>query len=103
MLYWDYAKNKAHLYIPGYADKALQHFKKRLPPRLQHQPYHRMVPVYGAKVQYAKTEDSSQPLTKEESILVQQFIGNLLFYGSTVDVTTLMALSTMTSEQSATT
>ena len=52
-----------------------------------------MVPEYGAKIKYAKPEDSSQPLTKEETAFVQQVIGTFLFYGIVVDATMLTALS----------
>ena len=51
-----------------------------------------MVPKYGDKLQYENPEDSSRPLTKEETIFVQQVIRKFLFYGRAVDETIMKEL-----------
>ena len=93
MLDWYFAKKKVYLSIPGYVENPLQYFKQKRPSRPQHQPYQHTIPAYGAKIKYVKPEDSSQPLTKEETAFVQQVIGTFLFYGIVVDATMLTALS----------
>jgi hypothetical protein len=37
-----------------------------------------LIPQYGAKTQYAKEENESPPLSKEETKYIQAFIGTLL-------------------------
>ena len=62
-----------------------------------------MVPEYGAKIKYAKPEDSSQPLTKEETISVKQVIVTFLFYQISFDATIMMSLSAIAYKQASTT
>ena len=57
------------------------------------------MPAYGAKVQLAAAEDTSNELSKEEKTFVQQVIGTFLFYGRAVDGTMLTALSEIASSQ----
>ena len=54
---------------------------------------------YGAKVQYAKEEDTADPLSKEEKKYIQQVLGTFLYYVWMVDDTILTALSAIASEQ----
>ena len=58
-----------------------------------------MVPNYGAKVQYAPDDDTSQLATKEEKTFIQQVVETFLYYGRAVDGTMLTALSAIASEQ----
>ncbi len=48
--------------------------------------------MYGATVQYAKPEDTSQRLTPSEKKYIQEVIGTFLYYGHAVDSTMLTAL-----------
>ena len=61
---WDYKKQEVHLSMPGYVEKALAWLKHEKPRKNQDQPHKHVIPVYGATVQYAKEEDTSQPLDK---------------------------------------
>jgi hypothetical protein len=63
---WDYKKRKVHLSMPGYVERALTRFRHPMPKQLQHQPHKHTVPTYGATIQYAKDDDATHPLLKEE-------------------------------------
>jgi hypothetical protein len=98
---WDYKNRHIHLSMPGYIAKALARFGHENPAKPQHQPHQHTIPTYGATVQYAKPADTSNPLSKEDKKVIQQVIGTLLYYGRAVDATILVALSSLTSAQSA--
>ena len=61
---WDYTNRRVHLSMPGYINKALQHFTHERPQRLQNSPHPHVAPTYRAKVQYVKLEELSEPLDK---------------------------------------
>jgi hypothetical protein len=65
----------------------------------QHQPHKHTMPSYRATIQYAKTEDTSKLLSKEEKNYITQVIGTLLYYGQGVESTMLTALSSLASTQ----
>jgi hypothetical protein len=96
---WDYTKREVHLTMPGYIDKALARFNHEAPKKPQHQPHEHTVPTFGATVQYAKEEDKTAQLSKEDKKYIQQVLGTLLYYGRAVDSTILVALSTIASAQ----
>ena len=56
--------------------------------------------MYGAKIQYARPADNSEPATKDEEKFIRQVIGTLLYYTRAVDSTLLVALSALASAQS---
>ncbi len=58
-----------------------------------------MIPQYGAKTQYAKDNDESPPVFKEEMKYVQAVAGTLLYYARAVDAAIFMALSSIATEQ----
>ena len=64
----------------GYVGKACTRFQHKAPTRSQDSLYQHAIPNYGSKIQYAKEDDSSRLLTKEEKTYVQQVIGTFLFY-----------------------
>jgi hypothetical protein len=96
---WDYTKHEVHLTMPGYVDKELARFYHKAPMKPQHQPHEHTIPVFGATAQYAKQEDTTKQLPKEDKKIIQQVLGTLLYYGRTVDSTILVALSTIASAQ----
>jgi hypothetical protein len=51
------------------------------------------------KTQYAKDDDESPPLSKEETKYVQAVAGTLLYYARAVDTTILTALSLIATKQ----
>ena len=85
----------------GYGGKTCARFQHEAPKQSQDSPYQHAIPNYGTKIQYAKEEDSSRLLTKEEKTYVQQVIGTFLFYGRAVDGTMLMPLSAIAATQAA--
>jgi Reverse transcriptase (RNA-dependent DNA polymerase) len=96
---WNYEAGHVTLSMPGYVDKALQRFTHPTPTRSQHSPHPWIPPNYGASVQYAEPEDTSPPLDKRGTKLLQEVIGTFLFYGRAVDNTMLAALGTLATAQ----
>jgi hypothetical protein len=96
---WDYKGREVHISMPGYIKKALAQCGHQVPKDPQHQPHKHTIPSYGATIQYAKAEDTSRPLAKDEKKYIQQIIGTFLYYGRAVDPTMLTSLSSMGSTQ----
>ena len=65
------------------------------------QPHEHAVPVYGAKIQYAKDADSSAKLGPEGKLFIQQVTSTFLYYARAFDSTMLVALSAIASDQAA--
>jgi len=63
---WDYKKREVHLSIPGYVEQALARFGHNIPKQLQHKRHKHAAPTYRATVQYAKVDDVTKLLSKEE-------------------------------------
>ena len=85
--------------MPGYVNMALIRFKHWTPKRWQDQPYLHVIPIYGAKTQYAVGPDGAALLDKDGTQFVQQFTGTFLYYARAVDSTMLVTLSALASEQ----
>ena len=96
---WDYKKREVHLSMPGYVERAIARFGHLIPKQSQHQPHKHTVPTYGATIQYAKNNDATNLLSKEEKKYIQQVLGTFLYYGRAVDSTMLTALSSIASTQ----
>ena len=58
-------------------------------------------PKYGSRVQYADAPDSSPPLPASATRHVQQVVGTFLYYAIALDLSLLVALGDLASEQSA--
>ena len=86
--------------MPEYIKKAMVQFGHKQPSKPQMQPHPHTKPVYGAKMQYAKPTNNSEPATNEEEKFIHQVIGTLLYYARAVDLTLLVALSALSSAQS---
>jgi hypothetical protein len=52
--------------MPGYIKKTLARFNHKAPKKPQHQPHEHTIPVFGATLQYAKQEDVTEQLPKED-------------------------------------
>ncbi len=96
---WDYKNCKAHIHMPGYLQKALIRFKHKTLDKLQNSLHPHVIQQYRAKTQYAKEEDVSPPLSKEETKYVQAVAGTLLYYARAVNTTIRMALSSIATKQ----
>jgi hypothetical protein len=86
--------------MPGYVERAIQHFQHPMPTRPEHSPHHWNAPKYGAKVQYAKPDDATPCLDSSSKQRVQEIIGTFLFYAWAINLTMLKALGTMLTQQS---
>ncbi len=96
---WDYNKGQVHVHMPGYLDKAFLKFKHAAPIKKQNSPYPHANPQYGAKIQYAESQDESPLLNEQDTTHVQAVMGTLLYYARAVDSTILTALSSLITEQ----
>ena len=65
----------------------------------QHCPYTHQPRQYGTEAQRPIPPNTSPPLSKDEIKHIQQIIGSILYYACVVDLTVLMALSTIASKQ----
>jgi hypothetical protein len=83
--------------MPGYIIKQLQKYKHAIPAKLQHYPYTPQSRQCGSKVQQLLPVDTSPPLLDANIKHIQWVIGSILYYACAVDLTVLMALSTIAS------
>jgi len=70
-----------------------------MPTRPQHCPYSPAPKQYGAKVQAPLPVDISPKLSPEEIKEIQRVVSSILYYARAVDITVLMALSSIAIEQ----
>ena len=96
---WDYIQRLVHISMPGYCENARQRFKHAMPTKRQDQPYPHIERTYGAKQQFAETDDTSPSLNKQQKTLVQEVVGVFLYYARAVDCTMLPALGSLASQQ----
>jgi hypothetical protein len=86
--------------MPGYIKKVLQKYKHHTPSKPQHCPYAPAPKQYGAKAQAPLPVDIPPKLSPNKVKKIQQVIGSILYYAHAVDITVLMALSSIAVEQS---
>jgi len=100
---WHYATNMADRYVdismPKYVIKQLVKYEHPMPKRLQHCPYSPNPIQYGKDNQNVTPEDNSPKLDKNGKKRIQQVVGSFLYYARAVDITILMALSSIAAEQ----
>jgi hypothetical protein len=97
-LKWDYKHRTCDISMPGYVSNVLSKFQHDAPKHPQHTPSRYVLPVYGAKTQYATT-DETPPLTAQQCLTTQKFTGSVLYYARAVDPTVLMPLNETATEQ----
>jgi hypothetical protein len=100
---WDYNARTLNILMPGYITKLLQNYKHRIPPKPQHCPYSPSPKQYGAKAQALIPINIFSKLSPKEIKEIQQIIGSILYYAGAVDITVLMALSSIGIETKGTT
>jgi hypothetical protein len=84
--------------MPGYVSNVLSKFLHDAPKHPQHTPSRYVTPVYGAKTQYATT-DETPPLTATQCLTIQKVTGYVLYYARAVDPTVLMPLNDIVTEK----
>jgi hypothetical protein len=98
-LNWNYNNRTLDILMPGYIIKQLQKYKHAIPAKPQHCPYTSQPGQYGSKAQWPLPLDTSPPLMDAGIKHIQWVIGSILYYARAVDLTVLMALSTISSKQ----
>jgi hypothetical protein len=97
-LKWDYDARTLNISMLGYIIKQLQKYKHASPPKPQHCPY--APKQFGSKAQHPLPPNTSPLLSNADIKHVQRIIESILYYTRVVDLTMLMALSTIASKQS---
>ena len=87
--------------MPNYVQHALHRLQHSLPTRLQHSPHRHNIPVYGHRIQFADSQDDKKEvfLSASAKTLIQRIIGIFLYYGIALDLTMLVALGTLATQQ----
>jgi hypothetical protein len=85
--------------MPGYIKKKLQEYKHAFPGRLQYCPYSPEPKLFGVDVHAPIGLDATAVLDAKGIKRVQQILGSILYYARAVDMTVLMALSSIAVEQ----
>ena len=97
---WDYIQWTLDISMPGYIKKQLQKYKHDMPKCPKNCPYQPQEKKYGKAAQYPISLDTSSGLEGKEIKVVQQVVGGILWDARSVNMTVLMALSTIVSQQS---
>ena len=102
ILDWDYSARKVYLSMPNYVQHALHRLQHSLPTRLQHALHQHNKLVYGQRIQFSESQDDSREvfLSASAKTLIQQIIGIFLYYGFALELTMLVALVTLATQQS---
>ncbi len=95
---WNYVAQTLYISMPGYIKKQLLKFEHVMR-RMQHCLYSPEPKRYGAETQSPLLQDNTRKLNEKEIKQVQTIVGSILYYSRVVDMTVLLALSTIASEQ----
>ncbi len=98
-LAWDYQAGTIDILMPGNIKKKLQEYKHVVAKKGQTCPYTPAPKHYGSEAQVPLPPDESPLLDKAGVKQVQQIMASILYYARAVDMTVLMALSTIAAEQ----
>jgi hypothetical protein len=98
-LKWDYDARTVDISMPNYIKKKLQEYNHVLPKKPQHCPYLPVPKQFGTEAQKPLPPDDSPSLDAKGIKRVQQIVGSILYYARAVDMTVLMALSSIAVEQ----
>jgi hypothetical protein len=85
--------------MPGYIKKKLQKYKHLLVGRIQNCPYSPEPKKFGLDAQAPLMPDATPVLDVGGIKQIQQIVGSILYYARTVNMTVLMALSSIVVEQ----
>jgi hypothetical protein len=98
-LEWDYVGRTVDISMPGYIKVKLQKYKHIMPKKLQMCPYSPKLKKFSTKAQAPLPHDSTPTLDTNDIKRVQKFVGSILYYARAVDMTVLIALSSIAVEQ----
>lgn len=87
--------------MPKYVDKLLHKYQHKKPAKPQLSPHEASpyIPMKKEERQYAPTADTSETLSKQDTLIVQSIVGTLLYYGQAINNTILTALNSISAEQ----
>jgi hypothetical protein len=88
--------------MTGYVANVISKFQHDTPTHPQHTPFRYIMPVYGAKTQYA-TQDEIPPLVEKKCLNIQKVTGSVLYYAISVEPTFFMPLNYIATEQTTST
>jgi hypothetical protein len=100
---WNYNKRTCRLTMDTYISALLLKYDHPRPRKPQHAPHKHRDIIYGAKEQLLPDNDTSPPLDAAGIKRIQGIVGSLLYYARAVDNKLLVALSTISSQQTAAT
>ena len=96
---WNYDNGNVDISMLGYIKKKLQEYRHIVSGHIQACPYSPEPITYGAKAQAPLAPDTSPKLSAKDIKQVQKIVGSILYYARAVDMTVLMALSSISIEQ----
>jgi hypothetical protein len=85
--------------MPGYIKKKRQEYKHVVEKKGQRFSYTPAPKQYGSEAQAPLSPNDSPLLNKDGIKRMQQIVGSILYYARAVDMTVLMALSTIAAKQ----
>jgi hypothetical protein len=85
--------------LPGYIKKVLQKYKHHVPLKPQHCLYFPSPKHYGVKAQEPLPVDIPPLLAPNKIKEIQCIIGSILYYPHTINITVLMAFSSIAIKQ----
>ena len=85
--------------MPGYISKQLVKYDHEMMNKPQHCPFTPALKKYGKDAQQPAPTDNTLRLPEKRMKRIQCIVGSLLYYAQAVDLTMLMALSTIAREQ----
>jgi hypothetical protein len=96
---WDYKMCMVDISMPGYIKKKLQEYKHVHPKKPQHCPYSLEPKQFSSEAQRPHPGGKSKLLNNCGKKRIQKIIGSILYYARAVNMTDLMALSTIKMSQ----
>jgi hypothetical protein len=98
-LNWDYNNRTVDILMPGYIKKKLQEYKHVKLNRIQTCPYTPASKQFGTEAQRPLPLQDFPLLNKKGFKQVQQIVGSISYHAQAVNMTVLMALSTIAIDQ----
>jgi hypothetical protein len=98
-LKWDYTDRHVDISMPGYVNKLLARFEHTPPRHPQHSPHAAPLRKFGPAAQEPIEQDTLPILPLHRIRRIQQIIGTILYYARAIDLTTLVALSSIAADQ----
>jgi hypothetical protein len=96
---WNYDKQYVHILMPGYIKKKLQEYGHVVPIKLQSCPYAPEPKQFGVTAQAPAPPDDKPKLNDAGIKRVKKIVGSILYYARAVNMTVLMALSSIAMKQ----